>query len=83
MIMVSKTCLYLFEGMTGLQANYAKTCLYSTRVGYLPDVSASSTLSCASGLLPVTYLGLPILGHRPRKQDWEGIIAKVHSRLSS
>lgn len=33
------------------------------------------------GLLPVIYLGMPIAGHRPWWQDWEGIVLKVRNRL--
>lgn len=34
---IIKLILYLFEGMTGLETNFSKTCLYSSRIGELPD----------------------------------------------
>ncbi|KAH7685602.1 hypothetical protein IHE45_04G050900 [Dioscorea alata] len=69
--------------MTGLEANFSKTCLYSVKMGELPNlVVAAATLNCFAGLLPVTYLGLPISGRRPRRQEWEGLILKVCRRLS-
>lgn len=80
---IVKLILYLFEGMTGLHANFSKTYLYSIRTGVLPDASVAATLNCASGLLAVTYLSFPISGRRPSKQDWEGLIGKVRRRLSS
>lgn len=80
---IVKLILYLFEGMSGLHTNFSKTYLYLVGTGDLPEVEAAATLSCATGLLPVTYLGLPISSRRSSKQDWEGIIAKVRQRLSS
>ncbi|XP_039134216.1 uncharacterized mitochondrial protein AtMg00310-like [Dioscorea cayenensis subsp. rotundata] len=69
--------------MTGLETNFAKTCLYSSRVGELTARVKTETLHCNRGLLPITYLGIPISGRRPRRQDWDGIIHKVRRRLSS
>ncbi|XP_039123641.1 uncharacterized protein LOC120260266 [Dioscorea cayenensis subsp. rotundata] len=78
---VIKLMLYVFEGMTGLATNFSKTCLYASDRDTLPDPVAASTLSCARGILPVTYLGIPISGRRPRRQDWEEIITKINNRL--
>ncbi|XP_039122026.1 uncharacterized protein LOC120258641 [Dioscorea cayenensis subsp. rotundata] len=80
---IVKLILFLFEGMSGLHANFAKTCLYSSNSRVLPDAAAAATLNCTSWRLPVTYLGIPISGGKPRKQDWEGIITKIRRRLSS
>lgn len=80
---VIKLILYLFEGMTGLKTNFAKTCLYITRMGEIPYWTAAETLHCNRGLLPITYLGIPISGRWPRRQDWEGLILKVRRRLGS
>lgn len=80
---IIKLILYLFKGMSGLETNFAKTCLYSSRTDELLDQSAAATLQCNVGLLPVSYLGIPIASRRPRKQDWERVILKVRSRLAS
>lgn len=48
---IIKLILYLFEGMTGLETNFFKTCMYSSRVGLLPDRIAAETLHCNRGLL--------------------------------
>lgn len=69
--------------MTGLETNFAKTCIYSSNMGVLPDAGAANTLNCEFGLLPATYLGISISGRWPRRQDWEGLILKVRRRLSS
>lgn len=69
--------------MTGFETNFAKTCIYSSNMGVLPDAGAADTLNCEFGLLPATYLGISISGRWPRRQDWEGLILKVRRRLSS
>lgn len=80
---IVKLILLLFEGMSGLATNFNKTCLFTSTMGTLPDDRAAKTLHCGVGLLPVKYLGIPISGRRPRRQDWEGLILKVSRRLSS
>lgn len=77
-----KLILYVVEEMTGLEANFSKMCMYSSNVGSLPSEAATATLNCAMGLLLVTYLGIPISGRRPPRQDWEGLIEKVRRRVS-
>ncbi|XP_039145736.1 uncharacterized protein LOC120282975 [Dioscorea cayenensis subsp. rotundata] len=71
------------HGMSGLQTNFSKTCLFSSRSDSLPNHAEALTLNCAVDCLPVTYLGIPISRRRPRKQDWDILIAKVRDRLSS
>ncbi|XP_039123614.1 uncharacterized protein LOC120260240 [Dioscorea cayenensis subsp. rotundata] len=80
---VIKLILMIFEGLSGLVTNFSKTCLYTTNLHQLPKDSEAKTVNCEVGLLPVTYLGIPISGRRPRKQDCESLIAKVRGRLSS
>lgn len=60
-----KLILCLFEGMTSLVTNFAKTCRYSSTVRELPQDVVAETLNCEVGLVHATYLGVPILGRRP------------------
>lgn len=78
-----KLILYLFESMTGLKTNFSKTCLYSSNMGELPEVTIAETLNCTVGTLPITYLGIPISGRRPRKLECEGLILKIRRYLST
>lgn len=82
---IIKLILYLFEDMAGLKTNFSKTCLYSSRMGELSDLAATATatLQCKVNRLPVTYLGIPISGRRPNRQDWEDVILKVRRRLAA
>lgn len=63
---ILKLILYLFESISRLDINFAKTCLYSSYIRVLPEVGFTETLNCDVGLLPVTYLGIPISDRRPR-----------------
>lgn len=80
---IIKPLLYVFEGLSGLETNFAKTCLFSTRKEVWLVANEAATLSCSVGHFPVTYLGLPISGGRPQRQDWESLVAKVRKCLSS
>lgn len=80
---IVKLILYLLEGLSGLTTNLAKTCLYSTRKDCHLDMVKAGTLNYTMGLLPITYLGIPICGNKPRKQDWDLLIKKVRSKLST
>lgn len=78
-----KLILFLFEGLSGLSINLAKTCLYFTRKDTRLDHAKASTLHCAIDVLPFTYIGILISGNKPRKQDFELLIEKVRGRLST
>ncbi|XP_039125244.1 uncharacterized protein LOC120261424 [Dioscorea cayenensis subsp. rotundata] len=80
---IIKLILYLFEGMSGLETNFSKTCLFSSRPVSRLVMRSEIPLQVKVGLLPVVYLGIPISGRRPRKQDWEGVILKVRKRLAA
>lgn len=66
---IIKLILFLFEGLSGLRVNFSKTCLYSTQKNLELPTHLSNSLQCSKGVLPLTYLGVPISGGRPRRQD--------------
>ncbi|XP_039140432.1 uncharacterized protein LOC120277641 [Dioscorea cayenensis subsp. rotundata] len=78
---IIKLILYVFERLSGLAVNSKKTCLYISQKNLEPQAFLANTLHCWVGVLPLTYLGIPISGGRPRKQDWDILINKVRSRL--
>ncbi|XP_039134368.1 uncharacterized protein LOC120271757 [Dioscorea cayenensis subsp. rotundata] len=80
---IIKLILFIYKDISGLAINLHKTCLFSTGFGSLPSQSSLGTLNCAASTLPITYLGVPIAGRRPRYQDWEVLIHKVKDRLTS
>lgn len=80
---IAKLILFLFEGISDLSINLHKTCLYTTMPGQSQDPSLAQTLNCISGLLPLTYLGIPISGSRPCRQDWVSLVDKTRRHISS
>lgn len=46
---IIKLLLFIFEAMTGLETNFSKTCLYSSKWGDQPAKKAAETLSCQVG----------------------------------
>ncbi|XP_039129000.1 uncharacterized protein LOC120265177 [Dioscorea cayenensis subsp. rotundata] len=74
-IMVTDMLSVMFNHALESMVNFSKTCLYSICMGVVPEEAAVLTMNYATGLLPVTFLGIPISGGRLRKQDWERLIA--------
>lgn len=68
-LLIIKLILYLFEGLSGLKVNFSKTCLYSTQKNIELPAHLTNSLHCSKGTLPLTYLGVPISGGCPRRQD--------------
>lgn len=82
-VRILKLILLLLKGMTGLETNFTRISLFSSRMGELPEVEAAETLNCEVDLLLITYLGILISDRQPHRQDWKRIILKVRKRLSS
>lgn len=61
-----KAVLRGFELVSGLKVNFHKSCIYGVNVGSEFLLAAGNFLSCSTGNIPFTYLGLPI-GANPRK----------------
>lgn len=78
-----KFILYLFEGASGLSINFTKSYLYSTNYGFQPSAISASILNCARDCLPLTYLGVPISGRRPKREDWKKLTSLVRTKLLS
>ncbi|XP_039113776.1 uncharacterized protein LOC120249345 [Dioscorea cayenensis subsp. rotundata] len=79
---IIKLILYLFEGSSGLSINFSKSWLYSTNFGFQPHQSSARNLNCSRNCLPITYLGIPLSGRRPKRSDWVKLTSMVCSRLS-
>lgn len=80
---IIKLILYLFEGASGFTINFSKSCLYSTNYGYQPNEASAAILNCKRDWLPLTYLGVSLLGRRPRRQDWTKLTLMVRPKLTS
>lgn len=64
--------------------NFHKTCMsVFTKFNSPPSQDDFQKLNCLPSVLPITYLGVPIVGRRPRKQDWKKLIALARAKLRS
>lgn len=62
---IAKLILYLLEGISGLETNFVKTYLYSSKMGELLKDVAAKILNYGVGFLPVTYMVVSITSRRP------------------
>lgn len=76
-----KLILYLFEGLIGLMVNSNKTCLYTSQRNIEPSIYLAKIMHYSTCSLPLTYLGIPLSGGLPRKQDWDILINMISSKL--
>lgn len=51
---IIKLMMYVFKGISRLETNFAKTCLYSCTGGLFPSEDAATTLNCMVGNFLVT-----------------------------
>lgn len=75
--------LRTFQGVSGLALNLKKSFLFLDG----NNVALSRTMARSYGLdqgsLPVKYLGLPLMPHKFRPQDYQPLIDKVKARIFS
>ncbi|XP_026433399.1 uncharacterized protein LOC113330800 [Papaver somniferum] len=72
--------LLSFEMLTGLKINFAKSQIFG--VGYDGDLNAfSSLLGCYNGVLPTTYLGLPLGDKCGGVAKWDKVVDKFIARF--
>jgi hypothetical protein len=55
-----KLILYCFEWLSGLKINFHKTEVYVFGFEYSEKLRLANMLNCASGELPMKYLGIPV-----------------------
>ena len=74
------TMMDIFSDFSSLRLNRAK----STFVGFGLSEKMSGclqTLAMPIGVLPIRYLGVPLVDRRLRLQDWQPVFKKVETRL--
>ncbi|GJT42188.1 putative RNA-directed DNA polymerase [Tanacetum coccineum] len=75
--------LRCFELGSGLKVNLDKSRIFGVEVPVNEVILVASSLGCAHGALPFTYLGLPVGGQMRLSGGWQGIIDRFRDRLSS
>jgi hypothetical protein len=74
--------LTCFKAVTGLQVNMAKSEMVS--IGEVQNISdLADSLCCHIGVLPLSYLGMPLGASYKAVAIWNPILEKMERRLSS
>ncbi|CAM8878686.1 unnamed protein product [Rhodiola kirilowii] len=72
-----------FEAASGLRINYSKSKCVGIGVEEAELMLFAQTLGCASGKLPMEYLGIPVGANPGRVKTWTPIIDKFKNKLAS
>jgi hypothetical protein len=76
-----KFILYCFEWLSGLKINYHKSEAYIFEKREDEEVRIVKVLNCRLGMLPMTYLGIPISDCKMGKVALWGVSEKVAKRI--
>ena len=76
-----KTILQNFSESTGLKVNYNKSMMLPINISGEKLDMLSRTFGCFKGVLPFTYLGLPVGTTKPKIVDFLPLVNKCERRL--
>ncbi|XP_050217893.1 uncharacterized protein LOC126668754 [Mercurialis annua] len=71
-----------FYGVSGLQINEQKSCIYFSGVHESVKSCILMEMGFIEGTLPIKYLGVPLISKRLSKEDCNGLIEKITKRIS-
>lgn len=77
-----KRILRCFELVSDLKINYHKSVVCGVGVEETLLVDFAQKLNCKVGLLPITYLGLPLGANPGKRKTWKPVLDKVRVRLA-
>jgi hypothetical protein len=78
-----KELLESFALATGLRVNYAKSAMMPINISETKLQDLASILGCSVGVLPFTYLGLPLGTTKPTIHDMSPLVSLVERRLNA
>jgi hypothetical protein len=78
-----KALLHTFAESTGLQVNYRKSQMFPINVPQDKLTRLACTFGCDTGVMPFTYLGLPMGTTKPCLEDLTPLLDRVERRLSA
>jgi hypothetical protein len=79
---ILRTLFLLFEVVSGLKTNLAKSKLVP--VGYVDNAAGlAEILGCGAASMPLKYLGLPLGASYKARHIWDSVIEKNEHRLAS
>jgi hypothetical protein len=73
--------LQVFGVASGLRVNYSKSSLIPINVVEDMVTLFTAALHCQQGILPFTYLGLPLSTTKPRKEVFLPLVQTIKRRL--
>jgi hypothetical protein len=76
-LLALKDLLLNFASATGLRDNYSKSCLLPINIDDQHLLTLANTFGCAVGMVPFTYLGLPLGTMKPTVQDMSPIVDQI------
>lgn len=82
-ILAIKALLLAFEGASNLRINFHKSLTIRMNLEDEEATSSANMVNCKKGVLPLTYLGLPLLDKKIFKNCWLPLLERIHSRLAS
>ncbi|KAL7614622.1 hypothetical protein Lser_V15G08580 [Lactuca serriola] len=75
--------LKCFHISSGLKVNFLKSCLFGVGIDKENLSSTAQALGCRHGEFPFNYLGVPVGANMALKKNWNPILNKLSSKLSS
>ena len=78
-----KMLLCLFEMMSGLKINFAKSEIFTINADNDTTEFYSNLFGCQVGQLPMRYLGMPVTFANLKSIDWDFLDAKMLKKLDS
>ncbi|KAH0768980.1 hypothetical protein KY290_012961 [Solanum tuberosum] len=76
-------CFMQFSNASGLKANLGKSCAYFRGMQAQVKEDILHHLGYSSGKLPFKYLGVPLSTKKLLVMEWQSLIEKIISRISS
>ena len=71
----------IFSDFSGLRLNRAKSTFVGFGLSEEEMRRCSQIMATPIGVLPIRYLGVPLVDRRLRIQDWQPVFEKVETRL--
>ncbi|KAK0583049.1 hypothetical protein LWI29_032852 [Acer saccharum] len=75
----ARRILSCFKVASGLKINFSKSCVVKIGLGGSREVNWAALFRCASGTLPITYLGLPLGGRPCSKLFWNDLVCRMEN----
>jgi hypothetical protein len=80
---VTKSLLQTFASSSDLKVNYSKSMMVPINVDGHKMQILSSTFGCSIGVMPFTYLGLPLWTTKPKVVDFLPLVSKCERDVIS